>query len=123
MSEGGDKKSGCSNAVWQGGCAGCGCVLTLGLILALIGGSLGIALTVRVPGTQSNVTVTGSVGKKELTKDVLPRYARRTFGDNTNFINSSNSLTIGPAQGRQQFVVGEQPGAPVAGIDVEWKSK
>jgi hypothetical protein len=123
MSSSGDKKSGCGNAIWRGGCGSCGCVLTLGLILAIIGGSLGIALTVRIPGTDSNVTVTGSIGKKELTKSTLPRYAQRTFGENTNFINSSSSLTIGPAQGRQQFVVGKQPGAPLAGIDVEWKRK
>jgi hypothetical protein len=84
---------------------------------------LGIGLTIRIPGTHANLTVTGSIGKKELTRVVLPLYARRTFGDNRNLINSSNSLTIGPAQGRQQFVVGKQPSAPVAGIDVAWKRK
>lgn len=107
----------------RGGCAGCGCVLTVGLILALIGGAIGLTLTLRVPGTHSNVTLAGSIGKKEMTRTVLPRYAQRTFGGNHNFINSSNSLTVWLAQGRQEFVVGKQPGAPLAGIDLKWKSK
>jgi hypothetical protein len=107
----------------RGGCAGCGCVLTLGLILALVGAAIGITLTARIPGTHSNVTLAGSIGKKELTKPVLSRYAQPTFGGNHNLINSSNSLTVWLAQGRQQFVVGKQTGAPLAGIDVRWKSK
>ena len=98
-------------------------MLTAGLILAVIGAAVGIGITVRIPGTHSNVTLTGSVGKKELTKAVLPAYARRTFGQSTNLINSSNSLVVGPAQGRQQLVVGKQAGAPLARIDVDWKRK
>lgn len=98
-------------------------MLTVGLILAIIGGAASIAITVRIPATHSNATLSGSIGKKELTNKVLPRYTRRTFGQNTNFINSSNSLTIGPAQGRQQLVVGKQPGAPLAGISIDWTSK
>jgi hypothetical protein len=98
-------------------------VLTIGLILAIIGGAAGISLTARIPGTHSNVTLAGSIGKKQLTLSVLPPYARRTFGQNHNLINSSNSLTIGPAQGRQQLVVGKQPDAPLARVDFDWKNK
>lgn len=123
MSDSGRNRSRRRNVGCQGGCAGCGCVLTIGLVLALIGGALGISLSARIPGTHSNVTLAGSIGKKELTRSVLPLYARRTFGQNTNLINSSNSLTVGPAQGRQQFVLGRQTGAPLARIDLDWKSK
>lgn len=98
-------------------------MLTVGLILGILGGAIGISLSARIPGTHSNVTLTGSIGKKELTKSVLPGYAQATFGKNTNFINSSNALTVWLAQGRQQFVVGKQPGAPAAGIEIKWKSK
>ena len=112
------RRSGC-----QGGCGGCGCVLTIGLILAIIGGALGISASVRIPGTHSNVTVAGSIGKKQLTKAVLPSYARKTFAGNHNFINGSSTLTIWIAQGQQQIVVGKQKGAPVAGLEIRWKRK
>jgi hypothetical protein len=98
-------------------------VLTVGLVLALIGAAISISITVRIPATSSNVTLAGSIGKKEFTQTVLPPYAQETFGKNNNFINSSSSLTVGPAQGRQQFVVGEQPGAPLARIEINWKNK
>lgn len=118
-----DRRDRSRSFLGRGGCAGCGCVLTVGLILALIGGAIGLTLTVRVPGTHSNVTLAGSIGKKDVTRAVLSRYAQRTFGGNRNFINSSNSLTFWLAQGRQEFVVGKQTGAPLAGIDLKWKSK
>jgi hypothetical protein len=107
----------------QGGCAGCGCVLTIGLILALLGAALGITISARIPGTHSNITIAGSIGKKTLTRTVLPAYARKTFGKDNNFINSSHSLVVGPAQGLQEIVLGKQPAAPVAGIAIHWKSK
>lgn len=111
------------NVGCQGGCAGCGCVLTIGLILAILGTALGITVSARIPGTHSNVTIAGSIGKKEISRTVLPTYARETFGSNKNFINSSHSLVVGPAQGLQEIVIGKQPGAPAAGIDVRFKSK
>jgi hypothetical protein len=107
----------------RGGCAGCGCVLTLGLVLALISAAIGVTLTARVPGTHSNITVAGSIGRKSLTGSVLAGYAQKTFSGNHNFINGSNSLTVWLAQGRQEFIVGKQNGAPLAGIDIKWKSK
>jgi hypothetical protein len=107
----------------QGGCAGCGCVLTIGLILAILGGALGITLSARIPGTHSNITISGSIGKKELTRSTLPTYARDTFGSSRNGINSSHSLVVGPAQGLQEIVLGKQRGAPVAGVDIRFKHK
>lgn len=98
-------------------------MLTIGLILALLGGALGITASVHIPATHSNLTLAGSIGKKELTRAVLAPYARKTFGQNNSFINHSNSLTIWLAEGRQQIVVGKQPGAPLAGIEVDWKRK
>jgi hypothetical protein len=85
--------------------------------------ALGVSLTARVPGTHSNITIDGSIGKKALTKAALPGYVQRTFGGNTNLVNYSASLTIWIAEGRQQIVLGRQPGAPFAGVSIDWKSK
>jgi hypothetical protein len=102
------------------GC-GCGCasvlvVLTVGLLLSLFNGAVGIGASVRVPFTDSNVTLAGSVGKKEKAVVSLPPYAAGRLGGNQNFINQSTSLTIGPAEGTALFVVGRQPGAPVVDL-------
>jgi hypothetical protein len=113
---------------WRGtgGPGGCGCagvivVLTLGLILSLLNTDIGIGISVRVPFTESNVTVAGSVGKREHASDVLPAYVRGRLGGNQNFINQSNTLTIWVAEGTALFVIGHQPGAPVIDLHIEGK--
>ncbi|HEX5502810.1 MAG TPA: hypothetical protein VFW96_09315 [Thermomicrobiales bacterium] len=103
---------------------GCGCtaplvVLILGLGLALFAANVGIGASVRVPFTQSNLTVAGSVGRKDLGREALPRYVADRVGDNGNFINHSMTLTIGPAEGISVFVLGRQAGAPVVDLRLD----
>src|SRR5207244_1142030 len=86
-------------ARWGGGGCGCGCasvlvVLTLGLVLTVFNAGMRIGVSVRIPLTDSNLTIAGSVGKKEKAADALPNYVRGKLGGNQNFINQSNTLTI-----------------------------
>jgi hypothetical protein len=103
-----------------GGC-GAGCasvlvVLTVGLVLSLFNGAIGIGLSVRVPFTGSNLTVAGSVGQKQKAVGALPGYDEGRLGGNQNFINHTTTLTIGPAEGTALIVVGKQPGAPIVDL-------
>jgi hypothetical protein len=100
---------------------GCGCasfivVLTVGIALSLFNTDIGIALSVRVPFTESNLTVAGSVGAKQKATETLPSYLDGRLGGNQNFINQSATLTIGPAEGTALLVLGKQEGAPVVDL-------
>ena len=108
---------------FRAGCGGCGAgcasvlvVLTVGLLLSLFNGAIGIGLSIRVPFTDSNLTVAGSVGQKQKAVDGLPGYAEGRLGGNHNFINQSTTLTIGPAEGTTLIVLGQQPGAPAVDL-------
>ena len=94
-------------------------VLTAGLLLTLFNASVGIGVSVRVPFTESNLTVAGSVGKKEKTPDALPPYVHGKLASNQNFINQSNTLTIWVAEGTAIVVVGHQEGAPLIDLHLE----
>lgn len=103
---------------------GCGCtfplvVLVVGIALALFGSNVGIGVSVRVPFTESNLTWAGSVGSKGLAIDTLPDYVEQKVGDNSNFINKSITLTIGPAEGTSVIVLGKQEGAPIVGVHLD----
>lgn len=107
----------------QGGC-GCGCgglfvVLTLGLLLSLFNSDLGIGASIRIPFTSANVTVAGSVGRKDKAPDALPSYVHGRLASNQDFINQSNTLTIWVAEGTSIIVVGEQAGAPPIDVHLE----
>ena len=91
-------------------------VLTVGLLLSLFNGAIGIGVSIRVPFTDSNLTVAGSVGQKQKAVDSLPGYAEGRLGSNQNFINQTTTLTIGPAEGTTLIVVGRQPGAPIVDL-------
>ena len=91
-------------------------VLTVGLLLSLFNGAIGIGLSIRVPFTDSNLTVAGSVGQKQKAVDSLPGYAEGRLGGNQNFINQTTTLTIGPAEGTTLIVLGRQPGAPAVDL-------
>jgi hypothetical protein len=100
---------------------GCGCggfllVLTLGIALSLIGLDVGVGLSARVPFTESNLTVAASLGAKGQAAEVLPAYTHGRLGGNQNFINHSQTLTIGPAEGTTLIVLGRQAGAPVVDL-------
>jgi len=114
------RRYGCSG---RGGCGG-GCasvfvVLTAGLILSLFNTVFGIGVSVRVPFTDSNVTVAGSVGPKHKAAEALPNYVEGRLGGNQNFINQSTTLTIWVAEGTAIVVVGRQPGAPAIDLHLE----
>ena len=94
-------------------------VLTAGLVLSLFNADVGIGVSARIPFTDSNVTLAGSVGKKEKAIEVLPPYVQGRVGTNQNFINQSNTLTIWVAEGTAILVVGRQPGAPLVDLHLE----
>ena len=103
-----------------GGC-GAGCasilvVLTVGLLLSLFNAAVGIGVSIRVPFTDSNLTVAGSVVQKQKAVESLPGYTEGRLGGNQNFINHTTTLTIWPAEGTALIVLGKQPGAPVVDL-------
>src|SRR5215218_10259057 len=107
---------------------GCGCsftlvVLIVGIALALFGSNVGIGVSARVPFTESNLTLAGSVGSKDLAIDTLPDYVEQKVGDNSNFINKSITLTIAPAEGTSLVVLGKQEGSPIVGIHLDAERK
>lgn len=111
---------------WRGtgGPGGCGCasvivVLTVGLILSLFNADFGIGVSARIPFTTSNLTIAGSVGKKEKAPDALPSYIHGKLADNHNFINGSQTLTIWVAEGTAIIVIGHQEGAPAIDLHLE----
>ena len=115
-----------SRSRWRGGRGGCGCgcasifvVLTAGLLLSLFNADVGIGVSVRIPFTESNVTVAGSVGKKDKAPDALPPYVHGRLASNENFINQSNTLTIWVAEGTAIILVGHQEGAPAIDLHLE----
>lgn len=113
---------------WRGGRSGCGgwgcasfiVVITLGLLLSIFNTAIGIGASVRVPFTSStNVTLAGSVGKKEKAPEALPSYVHGKLGGNENFVNGSQTLTIWVAEGTVIFVIGAQDGAPLIDLHLE----
>jgi hypothetical protein len=98
---------------------GCGCggggfllVLTVGIVLSLFNAGVGVGVSVRLPFTQSNLTVAGSLGAKAKTAAALPSYTEGRLGGNQNFFNNSTTMTIGPAEGAALVVLGRQDDAP-----------
>jgi hypothetical protein len=98
------------------GCGGFLFVLVVGIALSLFNTSIGVGLSARVPLTQSNLTLAASIGTKEKTADALPDYTHGRLGGNQDFINHSQTLTIGPAEGATLIVLGKQDGAPLIGL-------
>jgi hypothetical protein len=98
---------------------GCGCggggfflVLTVGIVLSLFNAGVSVGVSVRVPFTQSNLTVAASIGAKDKAVSSLPAYTAGRLGGNQNFFNNSTTMTIGPAEGAALVVLGKQDGAP-----------
>lgn len=103
---------------------GCGCafppvVLVLGIALALFGLNIGLGLSARVPFTESNLTLAGSVGDKDIAKETLPDYVAGRVGESNNFVNQSITLTIWRAEGISVIVLGKQEGAPTIDLHLE----
>jgi hypothetical protein len=85
-------------------------------VLSLFHAVIGIGASIRVPFTDSNLTVAGSVGQKEKAVGALPGYDEGRLGSNQNFINHTTTLTIGPAEGTALIVLGRQPGVPIVDL-------
>lgn len=98
------------------GCGGFFFVLIVGLLLALFNTGISIGISFRIPFTQSNFTVAGSVGQKDKAVSSLPDYDEGRVGGNQNFFNNSTTLTIGPAEGIGIIVIGRQDGAPAVDL-------
>jgi hypothetical protein len=94
------------------GCGGFFFVLIVGVLLSVFNVVAGVGVSVRVPFTQSNLTIAGSVGSKDKAVGALPDYVQGRLGQNQNFFNNSTTMTIGPAEGDALVVIGKQDGAP-----------
>ena len=101
------------------GCGGIFFVLTVGILLSLFNAGIGIGVSVRIPFTQSNLTVAGSIGAKAKVVGALPGYTVARLGGNQNFFNNSTTLTIGPAEGTGLIILGRQNGAPPVDLHLE----
>lgn len=94
------------------GCGGFFFVLIVGLLLALFNTGISIGVSVRIPLTESNLTLAGAVGQKDKAMSALPEYDAGRVGGNQNFFNNSTTMTIGPAEGIGVIIIGRQDGAP-----------
>ncbi len=91
-------------------------VLTVGILLSLFNAGVGVGVSVRIPFTQSNLTVAGSLGAKSKAVEALPSYTAGRLGGNQNFFNNSTTMTIGPAEGAALVIVGRQDDAPTVDL-------
>jgi hypothetical protein len=105
---------------------GCGCggglfflVLTVGILLSLLNVGVGIGASVRIPFTQSNLTIAGVVGAKSKAVAAMPSYTDGRLGGNQNFFNNSTTMTIGPAEGAALVIIGKQDDAPAVDLHLE----
>ncbi len=115
-----DELSDCCVAV---GC-GCGCsIIPISVALALFGVAVGGGCSVKIPLTEANVTAAGSIGNKDLTRKVLPGYARERVASSEDFIDGSSTLTAGPVEGVGLFVIGKQKDAPVIDFNITTATK
>jgi len=101
------------------GCGGFFVVLTVGILLSLFSLVVGVGASVRIPFTESNLTVAGSLGAKDKALDALPDYAQGRLGKNQNFFNNSTTMTIGPAEGTGLIIIGKQDGAPPIDLHID----
>ena len=87
-------------------------MLIVGIILALFNVGVSAGISVRIPLTDSNITLAGSVGQKDKALKALPDYDEGRVGGNQNLFNNSTTMTIGPAEGIGILIIGRQDGAP-----------
>lgn len=101
------------------GC-GCGCLVP---IMALVGAVLsvaaGLSCSVRVPLTESNVSVGGSVGDSKLTEGVLADYLQPRVADDDHFANGTNKWHLWKLGAMSVSVTGEQPEAPLIDLHLD----
>src|SRR5712691_3437320 len=84
---------------------GCGggffVVLTVGIIMALLNVAVSVGISIRVPFTSANFTIAAAIG------------------GNQNLFNNSTTMTIGPAEGAAEVILGRQDGAPVFDLHLD----
>ncbi|OLD49923.1 MAG: hypothetical protein AUI42_05710 [Actinobacteria bacterium 13_1_40CM_2_65_8] len=107
------------NRGWGCGAGGFFLVLTVGILLSLFNAGVGVGVSLRIPFTQSNLTLAGSLGAKSKTVAVLPNYTEGRLGGNQNFFNNSTTITIGPAEGAAVVILGRQDDAPAIDLHLE----
>jgi len=102
---------------------GCGggffLVLTVGIVMALFNLAVGVGISVRVPFTTANFTIAASIGQKDKAVAALPSYTEGRLGGNQNVFNNSTTMTIGPAEGAAEVILGRQDGAPVFDLHLD----
>lgn len=102
---------------------GCGSgfflVLTVGIVMALLNVAVGVGVSVRVPFTNANFTIALSIGEKNKAVAALPSYDEGRLGGNQNLFNNSTTMTIGPAEGAVEVILGRQDGAPVVDLHLD----
>jgi len=102
---------------------GCGggffLVLTVGIVMALLNLAVSIGVSVRVPFTSANFTIAASIGQKDKAVAALPSYTEGRLGGNQNLFNNSTTMTIGPAEGTAEVILGRQDGAPVFDLHLD----
>ena len=102
---------------------GCGggffLVLTVGIVMALLNLAISIGISVRVPFTTANFTIAASIGQKDKAVAALPSYDEGRLGGNQNLFNNSTTMTIGPAEGAAEVILGRQDGAPVFDLHLD----
>jgi len=102
---------------------GCGggffLVLTVGIVMAIFNLAVGVGISLRVPFTSANFTIAASIGQKDKAVAALPSYTEGRLGGNQNVFNNSTTMTIGPAEGAAEVILGRQDGAPVFDLHLD----
>ena len=102
---------------------GCGggffLVLTVGIIMALLNVAVSVGISIRVPFTSANFTIAAAIGEKNKAVAALPPYDEGRLGGNQNLFNNSTTMTIGPAEGAAEVILGRQDGAPVLDLHLD----
>jgi len=102
---------------------GCGggffLVLTVGIIMALLNLAVSVGISIRVPFTSANFTIAAAIGEKNKAVAALPPYDEGRLGGNQNLFNNSTTMTIGPAEGAAEVILGRQDGAPVFDLHLD----
>ena len=87
--------------------------------MALFNLAVGVGISVRVPFTSANFTIAASIGQKDKAVAALPSYTEGRLGGNQNVFNNSTTMTIGPAEGAAEVILGRQDGAPVFDLHLD----
>ncbi len=94
-------------------------MLTVGILLSLFNVGIGIGASVRIPFTESNLTIAGVVGAKSKAVAAFPSYTDGRLGGNQNLFNNSTTMTIGPAEGAALVIIGKQDDAPAIDVHLD----